>query len=298
MSHYPTEKAPTERKKVTIHTLRARKRKQQPITMLTAYDYTSAMITDRAGIDMILVGDSMAQVQLGMEDTISLTMEETLHHCRAVARGVTAAFTVGDMPFMSYNASAEQAIRNAGRILKEGRMESVKIEGGAVRAETIRAVTNAGIPVVGHIGFTPQSLSQLGGYRIQGKTAASAHQLYQDALALEAAGCIGIVLEMVPADVATVISKSISIPTIGIGAGVGCDGQVLVFHDVLGLTMNERIPRFVKQYADGASLFTDAIIQYVHDVKNRAYPSEEHTYPIKPEEWAEFEQLIEERYSR
>ncbi len=289
MSHYSNGTKPIERKKINVHTLRGRKRKQIPITMITAYDYTAARLVDQAGVDMVLVGDSLAQVVLGMDDTVSITVDEMLHHCRAVARGITGAFTVGDMPFMSYNVTKQDAIRNAGRFLKEGRMNAVKLEGGAEMAETIEAITNVGIPVVGHIGFTPQSISQLGGYRIQGKSADSAYALLQDALALEAAGCIAIVLELVPAPIAQAISDALTIPTIGIGASAGCDGQVLVFHDVLGLTIEgHRTPRFVRKYANLGETVVTAVSQYVTDVKARAYPAAEHTYPIEPDELEQF----------
>lgn len=293
MSHHmDTATAVASRKKITVQTLLAKKRKAKPITMLTAYDYAAALLADQAGIDMLLVGDSLAQVALGMPDTVSVTMEEMLHHCRAVARGAQAALTVGDMPFLSYQVSTAEAIRNAGRFLKEGRMEAVKLEGGEAVAETVRAITRAGIPVVGHIGFTPQSVSQLGGYRIQGKSAESAYRLYQDALALEEAGCIAIVLELVPARVAGLISRALRTPTIGIGAGAQCDGQVLVYHDLLGLLVG-RQPRFVKRYAELGEAITAAIGDYIADVESRLYPAEEHTYPIDDADFDEFAHRLE-----
>lgn len=292
---YLSEAAPqaVKRKKVTVGTLRVKKRKQKPITMLTAYDYSSALLADRAGVDMILVGDSLAQVMLGMDDTVSLTLDEMLHHCRAVARGARYALTVGDMPFMTYQIDPKEAVRNAGRIMKEGRMEAVKLEGGAEIAETARAITNAGIPVVGHVGFTPQSVSQLGGYRIQGKSADSAYKLYQDSLALQEAGCIAIVLELVPTKIAELISKNLTTPTIGIGAGVHCDGQVLVYHDVLGI-LDGHPKRFLKQYANLSTTITDALGNYIADVKNRQFPTDEHGYPVDAHVAAELQKCIED----
>lgn len=294
MSTHTNSTPSTRHKKVTVHTIRGRKKKKQPITMITAYDYTAAYLVDKAGIDMVLVGDSVAQVVLGMEDTVSITMDQMLHHCHAVAKGITTAFTVGDMPFMSYNVTKEEAIKNAGRFLKEGRMNAVKLEGGIEMAKTVEGITQVGIPVVGHIGLTPQSISQLGGYRIQGKSSKAAYNLLQDALALEAAGCIAIVLELVPTHVAEVISNKLTIPTIGIGAGTGCDGQVLVFHDLLGLSdNNDPAPRFVKQYATVGQTILEAVTQYTTDVKTRSYPEAKHTYPIDPDEFAQFLAMIE-----
>jgi 3-methyl-2-oxobutanoate hydroxymethyltransferase len=271
------------RRKVTILDLQSMKEKGQPITMLTAYDYSSALYVDRAGIDAILVGDSLAMVMLGLNSTVSITMEEMLHHCRAVSRGASAAFLVGDMPFMSYQADISEAVRNAGRFLKEGGMDSVKLEGGVEQAVTIKAITNAGIPVMGHIGLTPQSISKLGGYRVQGKTARDAHRLLEDALALEAAGCYAIVLEAIPSPVAGVISHKLRIPTIGIGAGPECDGQVLVYHDLLGL-FDRFMPRFVKQYAQVGQLVLQSLQAFAEDVHSGQFPSEEHTYSIGEQE--------------
>ncbi|HEX7234448.1 MAG TPA: 3-methyl-2-oxobutanoate hydroxymethyltransferase, partial [Nitrosospira sp.] len=234
------------RKKVTTLTLRQKKERGEPITMLTAYDYPTALAMDQAGVDVILVGDSLAMVVLGYENTLPVTMEEMLHHSRAVARGAKNALLIGDMPFMSYQVSVEEATRNAGRFLQQGGMDAVKLEGGRERAEAVRSITSAGIPVMGHIGLTPQSINQLGGFRAQGKTAIAARRLVEDALILEEAGCFSLVLESVPARLAELISKKISIPTIGIGAGVGCDGQVLVTHDLLGL-FDRFTPKFVKK---------------------------------------------------
>ena len=275
------------RSKVTLFDLDRKKREKRPITMLTAYDYSSAILVDRGGIDIILVGDSLAMVMLGLSGTVPVTMEEMLHHCRAVARGSQYALLVGDMPFMSYQASVNEAVRNAGRFLKEGNMESVKLEGGREIASTARAIVDAGIPVMGHIGLTPQSASKLGGYRVQGKTANDAQRLLDDALQLEEAGCYSIVLEAIPEKVAEVISKRLQIPTIGIGAGKHCDGQVLVYHDLVGLF--ERFqPKFVKQYADAGKLIGQAIKQFALDVEEGLFPAEEHTYDMDENELSKF----------
>lgn len=272
------------RKKVTTLALRQKKERGEVITMLTAYDYPTALAMDKAGIDSILVGDSLGMVVLGYENTLPVTMEEMLHHCRAVARGAKAALLVGDMPFMSYQVSVEQAVRNAGRFLQEGGMDAVKLEGGRERAETIRAITAAGIPVMGHIGLTPQSIHQLGGFRAQGKTAAAAKRLVEDALLLEEAGCFSLVLESVPARLAKLISKKIAIPTIGIGAGNGCDGQVLVTHDLLGL-FDRFTPKFVKKYANFHAEMQKAFADYIEDVETRRFPAAEHTVEMDDREW-------------
>jgi 3-methyl-2-oxobutanoate hydroxymethyltransferase len=274
-------------KKVSILDLQKKKEAGEPISMLTAYDFPSAQLVDASGVDMILVGDSLGMVVLGYETTVPVTMDEMLHHCRAVARGAQHPFLVGDMPFMSYQAELSEAVRNAGRFLKEGKMDSVKLEGGGEMAPTISAIVEAGIPVQAHIGLTPQSQSKLGGYRVQGKTAGSATKLLEDALAVQEAGAFSIVLEAVPAVVASRISEQLHIPTIGIGAGAGCDGQVLVFHDVLGF-YDTRLPRFVKQYANIRQTIIKALSSYNLDVKTRKFPEEIHTYPMNPEEEALF----------
>jgi 3-methyl-2-oxobutanoate hydroxymethyltransferase len=271
------------KKRVTILDLQQMKEDAEPITMLTAYDYPSAQLVDTAGVDMILVGDSLGMVVLGYDSTIPVTMEEMLHHCRAAARGAERAFLVGDMPFMSYQADTAEAVRNAGRFLKEGGMDGVKLEGGREIATTIAAVVDAGIPVLGHIGLTPQSISRLGGYRVQGRTAAAARLLLEDALALQEAGCFGVVIEAIPAAAAAYISEQLRIPTIGIGAGPECDGQVLVFHDVLGLYEAFQ-PRFVKEYASLRQPIVDAFIAYTQEVKARTFPAERHTYGMDPDE--------------
>jgi 3-methyl-2-oxobutanoate hydroxymethyltransferase len=277
------------RKKVSILAIQEKKERGEPLIMLTAYDYSSALLVDKAGIDLILVGDSLAMVMLGLESTVSITMDEMLHHCRAVARGTKSAFLVGDMPFMSYQADRAEAVRNAGRFLKEAGMEAVKLEGGQEIAATVSAIVEAGIPVMGHIGLTPQSISKLGGYRVQGKTAADAKRLLNDALALEKAGCFSLVLEAVPAPVAEIISQSLRIPTIGIGAGIGCDGQVLVYHDLLGL-FDRFKPKFVRQYADVGQVISEALAAFAEEVTTGRFPAEEHTYKIDEEELLAFKQ--------
>lgn len=281
-------------KKVNILTLQQKKEAGEPITMLTAYDYSGAALVDAVGIDMILVGDSLGMVVLGYESTTQVTMEEMLHHCRAVARGATRPFLVGDMPFMSYQAETADAVRNAGRFLKDGGMDCVKLEGGAEMASTVQAITRAGIAVLGHAGLTPQSQSKLGGYRIQGKTAAAALALLDDALALQDAGCFALVLEAVPAPVAAAITRKLHIPTIGIGAGASCDGQVLVYHDVLGL-YDRLQPRFVREYISLRQPIIDALAAYAADVRARRFPGEEHTYPMDSAEEEAFLRELDQR---
>jgi 3-methyl-2-oxobutanoate hydroxymethyltransferase len=284
MSASPISTAPEKRKKVTTLTYRQKKERVEVITMLTAYDYPTALSMDKAGVDSILVGDSLAMVVLGYENTLPITMDEMIHHCRAVARGAKTSLLVGDMPFMSYQVSIEEAVRNAGRFLQEGGMDAVKLEGGRERADAIRAIVGAGIPVMGHLGLTPQSVNQLGGFRAQGKTAIAAKRLVEDALILEEAGCFSIVLEAVPARLAELISKKLSIPTIGIGAGAGCDGQVLVTHDLLGL-FDRFTPKFVKQYANFHSEMQKAFADYIEDVETKRFPAPEHTVEMPAEEW-------------
>jgi len=278
----------SQRKKVTTLTFRQKKERGEPITMLTAYDYPTAMAMDKAGIDSILVGDSLAMVVLGYENTLPVTMEEMLHHAKAVARGAKGALLVGDMPFMSYQVSVDDALRNAGRFLQQGGMDAIKLEGGRERADAVRAITGAGIPVMGHIGLTPQSVHQLGGFRAQGKTASAAKRLLEDAHILEEAGAFSIVLEAVPARLAEYISKHISIPTIGIGAGAGCDGQVLVTHDLLGL-FDRFTPKFVRKYAELHETMKKAFTNYIDDVETKSFPAVEHTVEITDEEWEAFQ---------
>lgn len=283
--------APVTRKKITTLALRQKKENGEPITMLTAYDYPTAAVMDQAGVDMILVGDSLGMVVLGYENTLPVTMDEMLHHCRAVARGAKTAFLVGDMPFMSYQVSTEEALRNAGRFLQQGGMDAVKLEGGQERLEAVSAITRAGIPVMGHIGLTPQSVHQLGGFRPQGRTAAAAKRLLNDALLLEEAGCFSIVIESVPARLGELISRRLSIPTIGIGAGPGCDGQVLVTHDMLGL-FERFTPKFVKKYANFHSEMKQAFTAYITDVQNRQFPAAEHIVEMPDDAWNELLQDI------
>jgi 3-methyl-2-oxobutanoate hydroxymethyltransferase len=280
----PTMFTVSQRKKVTTRTFREKKERGEPITMLTAYDYPTASAMDQAGVDSILVGDSLAMVVLGYETTLPVTMEEMLHHCRAVSRGAKIALLVGDMPFMSYQISVEEAVRNAGRFLQQGNMDAVKLEGGRERVDAVRAITGAGIPVMGHLGLTPQSVNQLGGFRAQGKTATAAKRLLEDALLLEEAGCFSIVLESVPARLGELVSQHIGIPTIGIGAGVGCDGQVLVTHDLLGL-FDRFTPKFVKKYADFHAEMQRAFGEYIEDVQTKAFPAAEHSVDMPEDEW-------------
>ena len=282
------------RKKVTTSSFRQKKERGEPISMLTAYDYPSALAEDQAGIDSILVGDTLGMVVLGYQNTLPVTMEDMLHHSRAVARGSQYALLIGDMPFMSYQVSTEEAVRNAGRFLQEGGMEAVKLEGGRERVEAIHAIVNAGIPVMGHLGLTPQSVNQLGGYHTQGKTAPAARRLLEDALLLEEAGCFSLVLESVPARLAELISKKLSIPTIGIGAGHGCDGQVLVTNDMLGL-FERFTPKFVKKYADFHTDMQRAFAEYINDVQSRSFPAAEHSVEMDDTEWQAFQKDIEKK---
>lgn len=259
--------------------------------MMTAYDYSSATLVDQAGIDIILVGDSLGMVMLGYDSTVPVTMADMLPHCRAVARGASHAFLVGDMPFGSYEISSTEAVRNAVRFLQEGAMNAVKLEGGQEMSATIKGIIAAGIPVMGHIGLTPQSLSKLGGYRVQGKTAEGAYELLQDALFLQDAGCFAIVLEAIPAPLAALITTRLSIPTVGIGAGGDCDGQVLVYHDVLGL-FDRLQPRFIKRYAEAGKIIYDALVAYRDEVQSRRFPGEQHTYEMSPEEMEKLNDII------
>ena len=268
--------------KVSIQTLSSKKLHGEPITFLTAYDFPTAVALDRSGVDGILVGDSLGMVVLGYENTLPVTMQEMLHHCRAVARGANRAHLVGDMPFMSYQASISDALRNAGSLLQKGGMDAIKLEGGRDRVGAIKAIISAGIPVMGHLGLTPQSVHQLGGWKIQGKSTQTAKLLIEDSLILEDAGCYALVLESIPAEVAHLISSRLSIPVIGIGAGIGCDGQILVTHDVLGL-FDRFTPSFVKKYADLFSEMERAFREYITDVKERRFPSAEHSTTMDPQ---------------
>jgi 3-methyl-2-oxobutanoate hydroxymethyltransferase len=265
--------------RVTIGELREMKQRSEKIAMLTAYDYTTAKLLDAAGIPLLLVGDSLGQVMLGYESTVRVTIDEMLHHTKAVVRGSQRALIVFDMPFMTFQTSPEDALRNAGRALQEGGAQAVKLEGGVVMAETVRRIVSVGIPVMGHIGLTPQSVYQLSGYRVQGRTPETAGALYQDAIALEEAGAFSVVLESVPTPLAKKISERLSIPTIGIGAGPFCDGQVQVIHDLLGL-FTDFVPKHAKRYAFLAEMIENAARQYQEEVKSNAFPTREHSYAM------------------
>jgi 3-methyl-2-oxobutanoate hydroxymethyltransferase len=267
------------------------------IVMVTAYDAPSGRLADDAGVDLILVGDSAAMVMLGHDSTVPATVDEMIILTRAVNRGARRPLVIADLPFGSYQVSDEQALETSVRFVKEGAADAVKLEGAGPMLSRVRAVTAAGIPVMGHIGLTPQTATMLGGFKAQGRTAAKASRLYEDALALQAAGCFSIVLEAVPAPVAEHITEALEIPTIGIGAGAACDGQVLVWHDLLGL-YEGRAPRFVKQYAELAPTIRDAVAQYASDVRDGAFPEEKHTYAISDEELALFEAAIAEARAR
>jgi 3-methyl-2-oxobutanoate hydroxymethyltransferase len=270
------------RGKVTIQTLFSKKMRGEPITFLTAYDFPTAVALDRSGIDGILVGDSLGMVVLGYENTLPVTMQEMIHHCRAVARGVSRALLVGDLPFMSYQVSSAEALRNAGKLVQKGGVDAVKLEGGRERARAVRSIVAAGIPVMGHLGLTPQSVHQLGGWKPQARSTESARLLIEDSLILEDAGCYAIVLESVPSEVAQLISQRLAIPVIGIGAGAACDGQILVTHDLLGL-YDKFTPSFVKKYADLFSEMQRAFHEYVTDVKEKRFPAPEHANSMDPQ---------------
>jgi len=272
-----------ERRKVTIPDILRKKQEGRKITMLTAYDYPSGRLIDEAGMDMILVGDSLAMTVLGYESTIPVTMDEMVHHSKAARRGVKYALLIGDMPFMTYNIGDKETIRNAGRFIKEGGCGAVKIEGGAEMADTVKSLVRSGIPVLGHIGLTPQTATQLGGFRVQGRDAKSARKLVDSALALEKAGCFAIVLECVPDKLAELISGKLEIPTIGIGAGPHCDGQVLVTNDMIGM-FDRFTPKFVKKYADLWPQLSNAFKRYREDVENGKFPSREHCFGMNESE--------------
>jgi 3-methyl-2-oxobutanoate hydroxymethyltransferase len=263
--------------KVTVNTLAKMKAEHRKISMLTAYDASFARLIDQAGADVILVGDSLGMVVQGGGNTLPVTMDEMIYHCRSVARGTERAQVVGDMPFMSYQVSVEEGIRNAGRLVKEGGAEAIKLEGGADYAELASRLVKIGIPVMGHIGLTPQSLHAMGGFKVQGRSATQAKKILDDARALEQAGCYAIVLEGIPRELAGEITSALSIPTIGIGAGVSCDGQVLVIYDLLG--MNEEFrPKFVKRYDNLAVRIRTAVEQYITEVRNEQFPDDEHSF--------------------
>ncbi len=270
--------------KVTIHTVQGMKERGERITMLTAYDYPTALLIDQAGVDVILIGDSLGMVVHGLETTLPVTMDMMLLHCRAVKRGVQRALVIGDMPFMSYQISIEEAKRNAARFLAEGGVDAVKLEGGRRMAETVRALVETGIAVQGHIGLTPQSVSAFGGFKTQGKSVEAARALIEDARALEEAGAFSLVLEAIPARLAALITRAVRIPTIGIGAGAGCDGQVLVTHDLLGL-FDRFTPKFVKKYADLAGTMRQAFAAYCADVREGRFPEPAHEFGMDEDTW-------------
>jgi 3-methyl-2-oxobutanoate hydroxymethyltransferase len=263
--------------KITVPEIVKMKPRGEKITCLTAYDYSFARILDEAGVDILLVGDSLGCVVQGRENTLPVTLDEIIYHTRAVARGRTRALVVADMPFLSYQVSKEQAVQNAGRLLQEGRAEAVKLEGGVAMRDTIMKITEVGIPVMGHIGLTPQSIHRFGGYKIQGKVKNQREAILRDAIAVEEAGAFSVVLEGMPKDLAAEITGRLSIPTIGIGAGAQCDGQVLVIHDMLGL-FQDFTPKFVKRYADLKSVITTAVKQFVGEVRTEKFPGEEHSF--------------------
>lgn len=269
-------------KKMTTTSIRKKKELGQPITMITAYDYPSAKLVEEAGVDMILVGDSLGMAVLGYDSTIPVTMEEMLHHTKAVTRAAKRSFVVADLPFLSYHKSEEEAVGNAGRLMQEGLAKAVKMEGGSELAPIVKRCVLAGIPVVGHIGLTPQAVHQLGGYKIQGRDLAQAKKLLSDAIALQEAGAFALVLECVPEEVARQIAKALEIPVIGIGAGAACDGQVLVFHDVLGYA-SQITPSFVKQYANVGTTIREAVAAYIREVESRAFPGAEHVFHASEE---------------
>ena len=282
------------RQKITTATLRDKKLQHQPITCLTAYDYASARLVDAAGIDIILVGDSLAMTMLGYDNTLSVTTDEMLHHARAVRRGVKNAFLIVDMPYGSYHLSPDEAVRNAARFVKEGGAEAVKVEGGEKRAELIRRIIDAEIPVAGHIGLTPQSVNVMGGYKVQGKSLAAIEQLMRDAVALDRAGVACIYLEGIPREVAAMITAEVQTPTIGIGAGPECDGQVLVFHDILNMTFGAPA-KFVRHYGDAAALITHAVQEFRADVISHQYPSDKESYHLPRETQAALETVLERK---
>jgi 3-methyl-2-oxobutanoate hydroxymethyltransferase len=282
------------RPKITGASLREKKLRHEPITCLTAYDYPSARLVDEAGIDIVLVGDSLAQTMLGYENTLSVTMDEMLHHARAVRRGVRQALLIADMPYGSYHVNPDEAVRNAARFMKEAGTEVVKIEGGEKRVELIRRILDAEIPVAGHIGLTPQSVNMMSGYKVQGKSLPDVERLMRDAVALDRAGVACIFLEGMPREVAAMITAEVQTPTIGIGAGPECDGQVLVFHDILNLTFGQPA-KFVRRYGDAAALITDAVQRFRADVRSRQYPSDDESYHLPKETQAALETVLDRK---
>lgn len=277
---------------VRIPDLSIMKRRGEKIAMITAYDHPTARFLDEAGFDILLVGDSLGMVVLGYDSTLPVTMDEMLHHTRAVTRGTRHALVVGDMPFLSYQVSVEEAVRNAGRFVKEAGAQAVKVEGGGSRAAAIRAIREAEIPVMGHVGLTPQAVHRMGGFKVQGKDLSAAREVLEDALAVEEAGAFSIVLEGIPAELAARITERLRIPTLGIGAGANCDGQVLVVHDLLGLSGAE-VPRFVRRYASLGPSIREACVRFIGDVRSGAFPAAEESYHLKPEILSELDAALE-----
>jgi len=284
------------RRKITTATVREKKLRHDPITCLTAYDYASARLVDEAGIDIVLVGDSLAMTMLGYENTLSVTVDEMLHHVKAVRRGVKDALLIADMPYGSYHATAEEAVRNAARFVKEGGAEAVKMEGGEKRVDVIRRVIDAEIPVAGHIGLTPQSVNMLGGYKVQGKTLHAIEQLMRDAVALDRAGVACIYLEGIPREVGAMITAELEAPTIGIGAGPECDGQVLVFHDLVNLTFGHAA-KFVRRYGDAAALITQSVLNFKADVVSHQFPSDAESYHLPKETQVALETVLHRKHA-
>ncbi len=272
-----------ERKKITPIDIQTMKKEGKKISMLTAYDYPMALLEDRAGIEIILVGDSLGMTVLGYENTLPVTMDEMIHHTKAVTRGAKHALIIGDMPFMSYQTSEREAIYNAGRFMKEGGADAVKLEGGASVKETVKAIVKAGIPVMGHIGLTPQMISMLGGFKVQGKDAQAAKKIIDDALILEEAGAFSVLLEAIPAPIAKMITERLKVPTIGIGAGVHCDGQVLVVHDLLGL-FDRFTPKFAKRYVNLSEQILQALNLYREEVSQGLFPTDQHSFHMDEKE--------------
>ncbi|MFX1511541.1 MAG: 3-methyl-2-oxobutanoate hydroxymethyltransferase [Promethearchaeota archaeon] len=280
--------------KKTIQDILLAKSTGHPLSMITAYDFPTALLVDEAGFDIVLVGDSLSNVVLGYDNTLPVTMDQMIHHCAAVRRGLKHPLLIGDMPFMSYEASIKEAVHNAGRFIKEAGAEAVKLEGGCNRVQVIKAIIDSGIPVQGHIGLTPQRIHQFGGYRVQGRTVEAARKLISEARLLEEAGVFSIILECVPWQVAKIITEEVSVPTIGIGAGPHCDGQVLVFHDLLGFTSGFK-PKFVKQYIDLHSIILEALSRFKDEVETREYPNSEFSYSLEEVEHQKLLSFLQER---
>ena len=282
----------SERAKVTVQRLQEMKQQGDKITMITAYDYPTGVLVDRAGIDIVLVGDSLGMTILGWDTTLPVTMEDMIPHTRAVTRGCKTGFVLGDMPYMSYQPSVADAVRNAGRFMAEAGADGIKLEGGMAMADRVEAIVKSGIPAMGHLGLTPQSMSALGGFRAQARGAAAAQRLWEDVKALEAAGAFAVLLECVPTKVAGIVARKASIPIIGIGAGIECDGQCLIFHDVFGL-YPKFTPKFAKIYANVGEVILNGLYQYIEEVKQGAFPEPKHSFVISEAEFRQFEELIE-----